>query len=427
MTRLRQGYGGGRRRSEVRGQRTEDRERMTEHRRPTPELLRVAIVGCGKVADQHVQAIHRIPDCRIVALCDRESLMAKQLGERLGISECFSNLEEMLQAVRPDVVHITTPPQSHFPLAKECLGLGSHVYLEKPFTVTAEEAESLIELAESHGLKITVGHNYLFTLEMLEMRRLTREGFLGGKPTHLESYWSYDLGDISYVGPVLGNRSHWVRQLPGQLFHNIISHGIAKLAEFLDDELTQIVAIAGQSPRLRSLVGEEVLDELRVLIRDKTGTTAFFCFSTQIKGLNQLRIYGPANSMTADIITGSLIRNESRPYKSYLTYFVPPLQAAREHLRNARLNVIDFFRRRLYQDFGMKELIERFYNSIRTGSPPPIPYREIILTARIMDEVFAQIYPGRKTDDGGQTTEDGGRPLAHSSLVTNHSSLSQSE
>jgi hypothetical protein len=66
-----------------------------------------------------------------------------------------------------------------------------------------------------------------------------------------------------------------------------------------------------------------------------------------------------------------------------------------EHLRNARLNIINFLRRRLYQDFGMKELIERFYNSVRKGSPVPIPYREIILTARIMDEIFAQIHPSR--------------------------------
>ena len=318
--------------------------------------------------------------------------MAKQLGERFGISECFSDLQEMLQATTPDVVHITTPPQSHFSLGRQCLEAGSYVYLEKPFTITAGEAESLIRLAESRGLKVTVGHNYQLTLEMLEMRRLVEQGFLGGKPIHLESYWSYDLGDVSYVGPVLGNRSHWVRQLPGQLFHNIISHGIAKLTEFLDDELTEIVATADQSPRLRSLGGAGVLDELRVLIRDKNRTTAFFCFSTQTKGVNQLRIYGPANSITADIITGSLIRHEGRSYKSYLTYFVPPLKIAREHLRNARINLTSFLSRRLYQDFGMKELIERFYNSIRKGGPLPIPYREIILTARIMDEIFAQIY-----------------------------------
>jgi hypothetical protein len=209
----------------------------------------------------------------------------------------------------------------------------------------------------------------------------------------LESYWSYDLGDLRYACAFLSNRTHWVRQLPGQLFHNIISHGIAKLAEFLDDELTEISATAQQSEQLRSLGAQEVLDELRVLIRDKHGTTAFFCFSTQIRGLNQLHLYGPAGSLSADIITGSLIRNTNRSYKSYLTYFVPPMKAASEHFRNARVNMVNFLRRRLYQDFGMKELIERFYDTIRLGMPLPIPYREILVTARIMDEIFAQIYP----------------------------------
>src|SRR5438105_582429 len=198
-----------------------------------PSTLRVAIVGCGKVADQHVQAIHRIPDCQIVSVCDREVLMAGQLAERFRVPESYADLGEMLRAARPDVVHITTPPQSHFSLAKQCLEFGSHVYLEKPFAITAAEGEVLIELAQNRGRKITVGHNYQFTREMLEMRRRVEEGFLGGRPIHLESYWSYSLGDLNYVGPVLGNRAHWVRQLPGQLFHNIISHGIAKLTEYL--------------------------------------------------------------------------------------------------------------------------------------------------------------------------------------------------
>jgi predicted dehydrogenase len=358
-------------------------------------MLRIAIVGCGKVADQHVEAIQRIADCEIVALCDREPLMAKQLGERFGISECFSEVSKMLETARPDVVHITSPPQSHYSLAKQCLQSGCNVYLEKPFTITVGEAKSLVQLAESCGLKITVGHNYQFTLEMLEMRRLVNEGFLGGRPIHLESYWSYDLGDVRYASAFLGSTTHWVRQLPGQLFQNIISHGLAKLAEFLDEEV-EITAAAHQSEQLRKHPAGDILDELRVLIRDRSGTTAFFCFSTQIKGLNQLRIYGPANSMIADIITGSLIRNGNHSYKSYLTYFIPPLKTAREHFRNARMNVVNFLRRRLYQDFGMKELIERFYNSIRLSDPLPIPYREIILTARIMDEIFAQIYPTRR-------------------------------
>ena len=355
--------------------------------------LLIAIAGCGKIADQHVEAIGRVPGSRIVALCDRELLMAKQLGERCGVSQCFADVGEMLAAVSPDVVHITTPPQAHFTLASLCLESGSHVYLEKPFTVTASEADSLIQIAENRGLKLTAGHNCQFTREAIEMRRLAAEGYFGGKPIHLESYFSYDLSDKSYVGPLLGNRSHWVRRLPGKLLHNLISHGIAKLAEFLDDEIAEILAFAGQSPELERLNGEDVLDELRVLIRDKSGTTAFFFFSTQIKPkLNQLRICGPLNSLILDQNSASLIRNVNRSYKSYLTFFIPPLQSARENVRNAGINIRNFIGRKLYQDYGMTELVSHFYRSIRDSKAPPIPYREILLTAKIMDEIFAQIY-----------------------------------
>jgi predicted dehydrogenase len=362
-------------------------------------MLRVAIIGCGKIADQHVQAIHRIPGATIVAVCDQEELMARQLAERFTIAGVFADAGAMLRAVSPDVVHVTTPPQSHHALGRQCLDAGSHVYLEKPFTVTAAEAQSLVDLATQRGLHITAGHNYQFTPEMLAMRDLVRNGFLGGSPVHLESHWSYDLGDISYVGPLLGNRKHWVRRLPGQLLHNIVSHGIARLAEFLDDDIVEVMAMASQSAQLRALGGQDVMDELRVLIRDQRGTTASFCFSTQIKpGLNQFRICGPKQSITVDLSSGSLIRHPNRSYKSYLTFLLPPIVSAREQLRNARRNAIGIFRQRLHQDSGMKELIEQFYKSIVERGAVPIPNRDIVLTAQIMDTIFAQVYPQAGVD-----------------------------
>ena len=209
---------------------------------------------------------------------------------------------------------------------------------------------------------------------------------------------------MSYAAPLLGNRSHWVRQLPGQLLHNILSHGIAKLAEFLDDEIVELTALAGQSPKLRSLGQEDLLDEVRVLIRDKCETTAFFCFTTQVRpGVNQLRIYGNANSILVDHGSGTIIRYKTRAAKSYLTYFLPPLHNGAEYFRNACSNMASFVRRKLYQDAGMKELIARFYESVQTGGKPPIPYREIVLTARMMDEVFARIYT-KKQDEASITS-----------------------
>jgi predicted dehydrogenase len=355
-------------------------------------MVKIAILGCGKIADQHVLAVRRIPGSHVVAACDRELLMAEQLGERFGISGIFTDLDALLSSVKPDAVHITTPPQSHYDLARACLQAGSHVYVEKPFTVTAVEAESLVALAQSRGLFLTAGHNYQFTLEMQEMRRLVHEGFLGGAPVHMESHWSYDLGDLSYVGPLLGSRNHWARRLPGQLFHNLISHGIARIAEFLDDDLAVLTASAHQSDALRGMGGQEVMDELRVMLRDSRGVTASFCFSTQIKpGMNIFRVYGPRNSLTVDLTSGSVLRHKGRSYKSYLTYLVPPLVAAGEHLVNCVRNSANIIRWRLYQDFGMKALIESFHEAIEKSSAPPIPYREIVLTARIMDAIFDQI------------------------------------
>lgn len=355
-------------------------------------MIRVAIVGCGKIADQHLQAIRRIPTSRVVAVCDREPLMAEQLAERFGIAARFADVGEMLHSAAPDVVHVTTPPQSHHQIGRQCLEAGSHVYIEKPFAVTAAETASLIELARSRSLSVTAGHNCQFTPEMIEMRRLLADGFLGGRPVHLESYWSYDLGDTSYLGPLLGDRNHWVRRLPGQLFHNIVSHGIARLAEFLDDGISDLVASAHQSPALRRLGGQEVNDELRAMIRDERSTTAQFCFSTQIRpGLNQFRIHGPENSITVDAVSGTVLRHRGKSYKSYLTFLAPPLLNACEHLANARRNAVAIFGMRMHQDAGMKALIERFHRSIGEKGPPPIPYREIVLTARLMDAMFAQL------------------------------------
>ena len=273
-------------------------------------MLRIAIIGCGKIADQHVQAVQRIPGSSIVAVCDREPLMAQQLAQRFAIEGCYADVQEMLQDVAPDVVHVTTPPQSHHDLGLQCLAAGSHVYLEKPFTVTSAEAEALIRAAGEHDRSITAGHNYQFSHETLAMRRLVEQGFLGGKPVHLASHWSYDLGDLNYVGPLLGNPNHWVRRLPGQLLHNLISHGIARLAEFLDDDITVMIASAHQSEHLRNLGGQDVLDELRVMLRDLNGTTATFNFSTQVRpSLNRFEIYGPVNSLTVDFNCGSVVRH----------------------------------------------------------------------------------------------------------------------
>src|SRR5258705_3594659 len=118
-------------------------------------MIKVAIVGCGQIADSHASQIRRIKGCEIVGVCDREPLMARQLYERFPIKRYFSDLRELLGEARPDVVHITTPPESHFDIAKLCLERGCHVYVEKPFTICERDAKILIGTADERNLKIT--------------------------------------------------------------------------------------------------------------------------------------------------------------------------------------------------------------------------------------------------------------------------------
>ncbi len=355
-------------------------------------MLRVAIVGCGKIADAHAAQITRIGGCEIVGVCDREPLMAKQLFSRFPIKQHFSDVTELLSQARPDAVHITTPPQSHFEIARLCLESGCHVYVEKPFTLYEEEARDLIKIATARGLKITAGHDDQFTHVARRMRAMVASGFLGDGPVHMESYYCYELGKTGYAGALLGDKSHWVRRLPGKLLHNIISHGVARIAEFLTVEAPQIIAHGFTSPFLRSLGETELIDELRVIISEEERTTAYFTFSSQMRpSLHQFRIYGTKNSLVLDHDQETLIAIRGTRHKSYLEKFIPPVTLARQYVGNLTTNLHAFLRRDFQMKSGMKYLIESFYRSIVTNTAVPIPYREILLTARIMDDIFAQL------------------------------------
>jgi predicted dehydrogenase len=360
-------------------------------------MLRVAIVGCGKIADQHAEQIAHIPGCEIVAVCDREELMAKQLQERLNVPSQFAEVQDLLEKAKPGVVHITTPPQTHYAIGKLCLEAGCHVYIEKPFTVTFEEAEELVRVAERNHLKLTVGHNAQFSHAANRMRQLVGEGYLGGSPVHMESYYCYDLSDAAYAKALLGDSHHWVRKLPGGLLQNTISHGISKIAEFLTDDTLQITACGFTSPLLRRIGETNIIDELRVIIHDGAAT-AYFTFSSQMRpSLHQLRLYGPKNGLIVDEQKQTVIKLRGAPYKSYLEQFLPPLGYAKQYLNNALGNLKRFAKADFQEGYGMKFLIKAFYESITDGGAVPIPYPEILRTARIMDEIFSQLSFAQKT------------------------------
>jgi predicted dehydrogenase len=355
-------------------------------------MLKVAIVGCGKIADAHASQIQRIPGCEIVGVCDREPLMARQLFERFPIKQHFSDIGELFSQAHPDVVHITTPPASHFDIARLCLERGANVYVEKPLTLRTEEARLLFSLADGKGLKVTVGHDDQFGHAARRMRALIQDGYLGGPPVHMESHYCYDLTEPGYAKALLGDKEHWVRKLPGKLLHNIISHGIARISEFLTTDTPHVIAYGFASPMLKRMGEGEIIDELRVIVSEEERMTAYFTFSSQMRpSLHQFRIYGPKNGLMLDHDQDLLIRLRGGRFKSYGEKFLPPVVFAKQHLDNLITNAKTFLARDFHMKSGMKHLIESFYQSIIQGTPVPIPYGEILRTSTIMDAVFSQI------------------------------------
>src|SRR5208283_5465804 len=180
-------------------------------------------------------------------------------------------------------------------------------------------------------------------------------------------------------------KGHWVRRLPGKLLQNIISHGIARIAEFLTGDSLEVVAYGFTSPALKRMGESEIIDELRVIICEQERTTAYFTFSSQMRpALHQFRIYGAQNGLILDQDQETLIKLRGKRFPSFAEQFFPPVTMAGQYLGNLGTNLRSFLARDFHWKAGMKYLIEAFYQSIVEGTPVPIPYREILLTAQIM-------------------------------------------
>jgi predicted dehydrogenase len=300
-----------------------------------------------------------------------------------------------LAEVRPDVVHITTPPQSHYDLAVKCLEFGCHVFLEKPFALSSSQVNDILDLAVRKNLKVTVNHCAQFSPAMNRMREKVRVGYLGGTPVHMEVHYCFDIENPVYAQAMVGDQNHWERKLPGGMIQNIISHAITKVAEFMETETPVIKTLTYRSPNLEAIGEKEVCDELRTIIHDGKNTSAYLTFSTQLKppSLHQFIIYGQKNSIYVDHNTQTCIGLDGVHFKSYLNFFYPPLRMATKYLRNMAANVAGFLKKEIYADYGTYYLTREFYRAVRGEADVPVSYRQIRLTYLIMDHIIQQIKP----------------------------------
>lgn len=359
--------------------------------------LRIALVGCGKIADGHVEEIQKMPErATVAAVCDRELLMAEQMSVRYGIPGFYDSYEKMLAEARPDVVHITTPPASHLALGRAALDAGCHVYMEKPLGLTYADAEALVNHAARAQRKLTVGYTYLFDPPAIEMRRLLAEGAIG-ELVHLESYYGYSIGG-QFGAAILGDAQHWVHALPGKLFQNNIDHVLNKLTEFIDDDEPAIDAFAWRrSPAKYGDVRDEMQDELRVVVRGAR-VSAYGTFTSWVKPSAQfVRLYGTKNIMHVDFVSRTVTLEPGATLPSAIGRLVPAFGQALQFARQGAHNAGAFARGDFQFFSGLNRLFAMFYDAITADGPLPISTRDMLRVARWMDRIFAQTGARRGT------------------------------
>ena len=350
--------------------------------------MKVALVGCGKIADGHVEQVRAIGS-EMLAVCDREPLMAEQLAIRMNIPAHYDDLATMLAAEKPQMLHIATPPDSHVALARIGLAHGCHLFIEKPFALNATDTEAIYAMAQDAKRRVSVNYLYNYEPPALELEALLRAGALG-KLVHLESSYGYDLtGDYGVV--VLSDADHWVHGLPGKLFHNVLDHVVAKFARHIGDDFDVKV----QAFRRRAASGVPVIDamadELRFMLRSDDLTVGGMVSAHGRPVSHSLRVIGSRDTVDLDYASRTLIHAANQSQPSAIGRLFPPWTQSRQYAANGFRNLRRFARSRAHFFECMRELLTRYYASVEAGAPDPIPPAEVIRVARVIDAIVAGI------------------------------------
>jgi predicted dehydrogenase len=121
--------------------------------------LGVGVLGVGTMGRQHAFNLrHLIPQARLVAVADTNLERAKQVAGELEIDHYYSSVEAMVERKDVQAIVVVTPAKFHGAAMKACAHAGKDIFCEKPFTLTIEEADEVLDATQKAGVRVQVGH-----------------------------------------------------------------------------------------------------------------------------------------------------------------------------------------------------------------------------------------------------------------------------
>ena len=169
-------------------------------------MLRVGIIGCGRISDLHVLGYRGRSDATIAAVCDAEPDHARSKLEQWGLPDAavFDDYRKLCESGLVDLVEIIVPHHLHYEIAAFAIGCDLHVSLQKPLSLSLADADRLLDAAASTPRTVRLYENFLFYPPILKALELVEQGLIGeplsvrlkSNAGHSPNAWDIPMGAL---------------------------------------------------------------------------------------------------------------------------------------------------------------------------------------------------------------------------------------
>ncbi len=224
---------------------------------------RIGVAGAGGLGVHHVRILRDLAGDRFSGFVDENPARAREVASSLGVT-AYGSLDAMLEQI--DAISIVVPTASHYSIAAQSLRAGKHVFVEKPFTVTLDEADELIDMAEQAGVVLQVGHVERFNRAVRSAMQYV------DKPRFIESDrlapFSPRGSDVAVVLDLMIHDLDLVHTLVKARVENVHAMGIPVLTPQIDIANARLTFANGVVANITaSRVSRERLRKLRIFQR----------------------------------------------------------------------------------------------------------------------------------------------------------------
>jgi predicted dehydrogenase len=313
---------------------------------------------------------------QVVGVCDLSPAVAESIAERYGVPAWFTDHAVMLRDVKADVVHVTTPPTSHFRLAMDALQSGAHVMVEKPATATLAELEQLARYADERHLLFTEDYNYVFNHATREIARWVETGALGAV-VHVEVMMALSLfGPGGFADP---NTRHPALALAGGALADFLPH-LASLAHCFIGAHRRAHAI--WTKRRPSILP---YDEMHAVVEGSDATATLGFSSTAQPDAFWLRVFGERAQASTNLFETRLTFERLRSGPKPLQPLMNGLEEGRAVRRAAIGTLMRKFKPGPGSYDGMWHLIAGTYQALARQAALPVPIEHVLAVNRMVE------------------------------------------